>query len=182
MHKELQEAQRVLAGLPAHLPVLSQASDAVLRSLAEGGKLLTCGNGGSCAQAQHLATELVGRYRSNRRSLAAVHLGDASLLTCIGNDFGWEDTFARALSGLGRRGDVLVAFSTSGRSINVVRALAAAREQGIGSLAFLGKDGGDCKGLASWEVIIDSPDTARIQEAHMFLLHWLCERIEERFS
>lgn len=182
MHNELAEAQRVLSSLPAHLPVLEQASAAILTSLENGGKLLTCGNGGSCAEAQHLATELVGRYRSNRRSLPALYLGDASLVTCIGNDFGWEDTFSRALSGLGRPGDVLVAFTTSGCSANVVRVLEAARAQGISALAFLGKDGGQCKGAATWEVIVDSQDTARIQEAHLFLLHWLCERIEERFS
>lgn len=182
MQAQLEEARRVLGTLPGHLPVMESAVQRLIQCLESGGKLLTCGNGGSCAEAQHLATELVGRYRSNRRSLPALYLGDASMLTCIANDFGWEDTFARALQGLGRPGDFLVAFTTSGCSPNVTKALHTARELGIDSLSLLGKDGGPCRGLATFEVVIQSQDTARIQEAHLFLLHWLCEQLEERFA
>lgn len=182
MLAELEAAQAVLAGLPVHLPVLEEASAAIIRCLSEGGKLLTCGNGGSCAEAQHLATELAGRYRGHRRSLGAVHLGDSTLVSCVANDYGWSESFSRPLSGLATAGDLLVVFSTSGRSANVVRVLEMAAELQVASLAFLGRDGGACRGLATWEVIVNSGDTARIQEAHLFLLHWLCEQIEGHFA
>lgn len=178
-----ERAAHVLRGLAAHHATLEQIAGAVVTALRAGHKLLVCGNGGSSAEAMHLATELVGRYRSNRRSLPAVVLGaDPTQLSCIANDFAWEDTFARPLAGLGARGDVLVCFSTSGQSGNVVRALKVAGEMGIASAAFLGKGGGACAPLASWSVVVASDETARIQEAHLFLVHWLCERIEEAFA
>jgi D-sedoheptulose 7-phosphate isomerase len=182
LERQIRAAQATLAGLAAHRDVLERAAAGIVAALAAGGKLLACGNGGSAAEAQHLVTELVGRYLSNRRSLPAVFLGgDAGMMSCIGNDFSFDDVFARPLSSLAAPGDLLVCFTTSGNPQNVVRALEVARQLSIRSLALLGKDGGRARGLADWEVVVASADTARIQEAHQFILHWICDRIEEAF-
>ncbi|HEU4323570.1 MAG TPA: SIS domain-containing protein [Roseiflexaceae bacterium] len=150
--------------------------DTVLR----GNLLFTCGNGGSATDAQHLAEELVARFRSNRRALPAVALtADSSVLTCIGNDFGYEQVFARQVEALARPGDLLLCFTTSGNSPNILAALRAARERGAGTVALLGKDGGAARGLADHELIVASQDTARIQEAHLLVLHYICEAVEE---
>lgn len=182
LEQQIAAAQATLGGLVAHRDVLERAAGGIVASLRAGGKLLACGNGGSAAEAQHLVTELVGRYLSNRRSLPAVFLGgDAGMMSCIGNDFSFDDVFTRPLSSLGAPGDVLVCFTTSGNPDNVVGALELARQRSIRSLALLGKGGGRALGLASWEVVVDAVDTARIQEAHQFILHWICDRIEEAF-
>jgi D-sedoheptulose 7-phosphate isomerase len=179
---QIRAAQETLAGLVAHREALESAARAIVGALRAGNKLLACGNGGSAAEAQHLVTELVGRYLSNRRSLPAVFLGgDGGMMSCIGNDFSFDDVFARPLSSLGAPGDILVCFTTSGNPQNVLRALEIARQRSIQSLALLGKSGGRARGLASWEVIVDSADTARIQEAHQFILHWICDRVEDAF-
>jgi D-sedoheptulose 7-phosphate isomerase len=182
LEQQIRAAQATLGGLVAHQAVLERAAAAVVAGLRAGGKLLVCGNGGSAAEAQHLVTELVGRYHSNRRSLPAVFLGgDAGMMSCIGNDFSFDEVFARPLSSLAASGDLLVCFTTSGDPPNILRALEVARQRSIESLALLGKTGGRARGLATWEVVIESTDTARIQEAHQFILHWLCDRIEEAF-
>lgn len=182
LEQQIRAAQATLGGLAAHAGVLEKAAGGIVAALRAGRKLLACGNGGSAAEAQHLVTELVGRYLSNRRSLPAVFLGgDGGMMSCIGNDFSFDDVFARPLSSLGVPGDVLVCFTTSGNPANVVRALELARERAIASFALLGKSGGRARGIATWEVVVDSTDTARIQEAHQFVLHWLCDRIEEAF-
>jgi D-sedoheptulose 7-phosphate isomerase len=147
--------------------------------LASGGKLLICGNGGSAAEAQHLAGELMGRYKADRVPLAAVALtADSALLTCIGNDYRFEDVFARQLRGLARPGDVLIAFTTSGNSPNVLLALETAREMKIPSIAFLGNEGGKAAALADFVLIVPHRATARIQEGHQFLMHCLMDEIE----
>ena len=172
----------VLDAVLEYKEVLDAAAAGVVSCLRSGGTLLTCGNGGSASQAQHLVTELLGRYRSNRPSLRALYLGgDASLLSCVANDFAWEESFSRPLSGLARPDDFLVSFTTSGNSRNVVRALETAQKLELASFALLGKGGGLCKGLAIWEIIVPSDNTARIQEAHLFMLHYLCEKLEEAF-
>ena len=182
MQRQLEGLQRVLATLPKHLPVLEEAAKALVAALTAGHKLLACGNGGSCAEAQHLVTELLGRYDRDRISLPAIYLGaDAGLMSCIVNDYSFAHTFTRPLQALGRRGDILICFTTSGNSSNVVEALTLANQLGIRSLALLGKGGGPCRGLATWEVIIDSNETARVQEAHLFILHWLCDQLDEAF-
>ena len=182
LEQQIAAAQATFGGLVAHREVLERAAAGIVASLGAGGKLLACGNGGSAAEALHLVNELVGRYRSNRRSLPAVFLGgDAGMMSCIGNDFSFDEVFARPLSSLGAPGDVLVCFTTSGNPDNLVRALELAGQRSIQSLALLGKSGGRALGLASWEVVIDAVDTARIQEAHQFILHWICDRIEEAF-
>lgn len=181
--QQVADAQRVLGTLGQHRTTLEAAATGVIAALKKGKKLLVCGNGGSAAEAQHFVTELVGRYDTNRVSLPAVYLGgDASMITCIANDFSFDDIFSRPLQGLSAPGDVLVCFTTSGNSPNVLRALEAARSLKLESLALLGKGGGKAKGLATWEIIIDSKSTARVQEAHLLLLHWLCEQIEPVFK
>ncbi|HVU15372.1 MAG TPA: SIS domain-containing protein [Candidatus Didemnitutus sp.] len=157
------------------LPEVERAGRMIDAAIKRGNKLLTAGNGGSAADALHLAEELVGRFDKERRSLPAIALcADPTLLTCIGNDYGFEQVFSRQVEGLGARGDVLVVFTTSGKSANLLRALEAARARGIETIAVLGKDGGPARGRADVELIVPSQVTARIQEVHTFFLHsWL---------
>jgi D-sedoheptulose 7-phosphate isomerase len=147
--------------------------------LRAGGKILTCGNGGSAADAMHLAEELVGRFKNSRRSLPAISLNaDATLLTCIGNDFGFDEIFSRQLESLANENDLLVCFSTSGNSPNILRALETAKAKRVKSVALLGKGGGKAKGKADLELIIANNDGGRVQEAHTLILHALLEVIE----
>jgi D-sedoheptulose 7-phosphate isomerase len=147
--------------------------------LVGGARLLACGNGGSAAEAQHFATELVGRYQAERPPLPAVALGaDGALLTCISNDYSAEVIFARQVPAQGRPGDLLVALSTSGRSRNLLAAVAAAKAHGLHTLALLGKGGGDLAGQAEREWIVPSHNTARIQEAHLLFIHVTCDYID----
>lgn len=164
------------------LPAIDAAGAAIRDAIASGHKLLTAGNGGSAADALHLAEELVGRFDRDRPSLPAIALcADGATLTCIANDFGFEQIFARQIEGLGREGDVLVIFSTSGNSANLIAALQTAKARHIRTIAVLGKGGGSARGLADHEIIIPSDVTARIQEAHTFILHaWLTSLEENR--
>jgi D-sedoheptulose 7-phosphate isomerase len=152
-------------------------------SLANGGTLFWCGNGGSAADSQHLAAELVGRFKKNRRALRSVALTtDTSVLTCVANDYSYNDIFSRQIEALGRSGDVLVGISTSGNSDNVIQALKTAREMGLITIAMLGKDGGTTKKLVDHSLIIPSNSTARIQEMHILIGHILCEIIEKELQ
>ncbi len=152
-------------------------------ALEAGGKLLFFGNGGSAADAQHLATELSIRFISDRRALAAIALTtDSSALTACGNDLGFELIFSRQLEALGRAGDVAIGFSTSGNSPNIVRALEAARKLGITAAAFTGRTGGKLKDIADPIIMVPSNTTARIQEMHILLGHVLCAEIEGRLG
>ena len=165
------------------LPGIARAGHEIRQALSSGGKLLTAGNGGSAADALHLAEELVGRFDKERPALAAISLcGDPTLLTCIGNDYGYERLFSRQVEGLGRPGDVLVVFSTSGNSPNLVAALQAAKARGLKTIAVLGKTGGAALGLADHELIVPSSTTARIQEVHTFILHCWLTMIEADLS
>jgi len=171
----------VLAGISSHETVLQSLADAIYGAFEAGNKLLTCGNGGSAAQAAHLAEEFTGRFWRERRSLPGLCLAvDGTVLTCIINDFGPEEMFARQVASVGMRGDVLIGFSTSGNSTNVIRALDTGRERGLVTAAFLGKGGGRMKGMADFEFVVDSDSTMRIQECHLFLIHMLCEAVERR--
>jgi len=162
-------------------PILD-AAETLGGALGDGGKVLVCGNGGSAAEAQHLAAELVGRYKApGRRALGAVALtADTAVLTAWSNDAGYDDVFARQVEGLGRRGDVLVGLSTSGRSRNVVRAFEVARALGLRTVALLGGDGGAIAPLADVAITVPSADTQHIQEVHLVVVHLLCELIEAR--
>ena len=173
------EAVQTFQQLAMQQPVFDGIAAAVVGALRGGGKLLTCGNGGSAADALHLAEELVGRYKHDRRSLPAICLNaDPTLLTCIGNDYGFDQIFSRQVDGLADRKDLLVCFTTSGNSPNVLNALTTARTKGVRSVALLGKDGGHAKGQADWELIVPSRDAGRVQEAHTLILHALLEAVE----
>jgi D-sedoheptulose 7-phosphate isomerase len=181
--KSLTELQSALRGFEAELTNVARGAEIILEALQQGRKILTCGNGGSAADALHLAEELVGKFCKTRRSLPAVSLAaDPTLLTCIANDFGFDRVFSRQVEGLGNAGDVLVVFSTSGNSANIRLALEAARACGVKSIAILGKDGGKAKGLANCEIIVKSNTTARIQEIHTLVLHMWLETLEEHFT
>jgi len=174
---------RTLQALTTIRPAIDDAAALILSTLRGGGKILTAGNGGSAAEASHLATELVGRYAKTRQSLPSIALSpDGSLITCIGNDFGFDQVFARQVAGLGRPGDLLAVFTSSGNSANIVAALKQAKLQGIPTVAFLGKGGGLAKGLAQVELIMPTPGGAAAQEAHLFLIHYFCELIDAEFS
>ncbi len=177
----LQGTLQTLDTVRALAQPIHEAREAIAASLAKGGTLYTCGNGGSAAQAMHLSEELIGRYHADRPPLRAICLNaDPSALTCITNDMGWEEVFARQVEALAGPDDAVLAFSTSGNSPNVVRALDAATGKGATTIAFLGKGGGKCGDSSRCQhpLIIDSEDTAHIQEAHLVLLHLLCERFE----
>jgi len=150
-------------------------------ALRGGGTLLFAGNGGSAADAQHLAAEYVVRFQSSRPALRAIALTtDTSILTASANDMGFDEVFARQVEALGRPGDVLVLHSTSGESPNVLRAAQTAKARGIAVVAFLGKGGGALRELADVALVVPSDDTARIQEIHLALEHLICELVEER--
>jgi D-sedoheptulose 7-phosphate isomerase len=163
------------------LAQLGRSAELIADTLQSGGKVLTAGNGGSAADALHLSEELVGRYRDNRRALPAIALAsDGTVLTCIGNDFGFDQVFARQVEALGQSGDVLVLFTSSGNSANLIQALEAARKKGVKTVAFLGRGGGKLKGLADAEWIVPSPSGARVQELHGWALHVILEVVENR--
>ncbi|MHB1795762.1 MAG: D-sedoheptulose-7-phosphate isomerase [Acidobacteriaceae bacterium] len=159
------------------------AADAISKALISGEKLMACGNGGSAADASHLTTEFVCRFNQDRRPYPAIslaaHGGD---LTAIGNDYEFNEIFARQVQAFGKPGDVLTAFTGSGRSENVRRALVAAKDMKIETIAFLGRDGGTCAGLADIELLVPGSVIARIQEGHQFLFHTICEMVEERLQ
>ncbi|MSU24528.1 MAG: SIS domain-containing protein [Opitutus sp.] len=178
----LAETTRTLQALTTIRPAIDRAGAMILATLQRGGKLLICGNGGSAAEAAHFATELVGRYAKTRRSLPAIALSsDGSLVTCIGNDFGYAQIFARQITGLAQSGDLVVVLTSSGNSANILAALAAAKTAKLESLAFLGRGGGQAKGLATCDLIIPGQSGAAAQEAHLFLIHHFCELIDAAF-
>ncbi len=149
-------------------------------SLRAGGKILACGNGGSAADAGHFVAELIGRMHLDRAPLPAMSLAvDPSVVTCIANDYGYDELFARQVRGFGRAHDVLLAISTSGRSVNVLRALDAARAQGMGTIALVGEGGHPSLDSADVTIRVPSRDTARVQEIHTAALHAICEIVEQ---
>jgi D-sedoheptulose 7-phosphate isomerase len=180
---ELSEARSVLDQFlaePANLDRIAQAAELFSASLRQGGKALTCGNGGSLCDAQHFAEELSGRYRQDRRALAAIALTEASHMTCVANDFGFEFVFSRFVEALGRPGDVLLAISTSGNSPNILRAAEAAHAVGMKVVSLTGKDGGQLAGLSDVEIRVPHFGFAdRIQEVHIKVIHILIMLIEK---
>jgi D-sedoheptulose 7-phosphate isomerase len=181
--KLVEEACRTLQALASQEDTFQKIAAASVATLRSGGKILTCGNGGSAADAMHLAEELVGHFRNHRPSLPAVSLvADATLLTCIGNDYGFDQVFSRQVEGLANANDLLVCFSSSGNSPNILKALAAAKAKGVKSVALLGKGGGQARGKADFEIIIANADSGRVQEAHTLILHALLEVIEREIT
>ncbi len=179
--QSLDDLRSVLDAARGLAPAVEGAAAAIVAALERGGTLLTCGNGGSAADALHLAEELVGRYSRERRALPAVCLNaDPTALTCICNDYGYDQVFSRGVEALGRRCDVLVGFTTSGNSANVLAAFAAARAKGVVTVLVSGKDGGKARGVCDHEIIVPSLNTARIQEVHTLVLHQWLEAIDAR--
>ena len=177
--RNLAEHRQLFDTLDALDPAVQAAGAQLARVLLAGGKLMFCGNGGSAADSQHLASELTGRFIKDRRPLAGIALStDSSALTCIGNDYAFDQVFARQLTALARTGDGLVAISTSGNSVNVLRAVEAAKAMGVFTLGLLGRDGGQLAKLCDASIIVPSQVTARIQEAHILIGHTLCGVIE----
>jgi D-sedoheptulose 7-phosphate isomerase len=175
----LDDHQAVVADLEGLLGDLQRVADRVCEAFGGDGRVYTFGNGGSAADAQHLAAELIGRYKRERRPLPAVALSvDPSVVTCIANDYAYEDVFARQVTALARPGDVVVGFSTGGTSVNVVRGLAAAREAGATTVLFSGGDGGPARQHADIALIVPSSTTARVQEMHLLLLHMLSDAVD----
>jgi D-sedoheptulose 7-phosphate isomerase len=168
------------------VPDIERAATLIVSSLRRGGKVLSCGNGGSAADAQHFSSELLGRFEIERRSLPAIALTtDSSTLTAIANDYGYEQVFARQVSSLGAASDVLLAISTSGNSANVLAAMAAARQQRMAIVALTGRDGGKtAQQLAAGDVELRVPSerTVRIQEVHLLIIHSLCDLIDQAFA
>ena len=176
----LQEHQLLFHNLSALELVVNQAGALISKAFVSGNKLMLCGNGGSAADSQHIAAEMTGRFIKDRKPLPAIALTtDTSTLTCIANDYSFEHVFARQVSALGRPGDVLLAISTSGNSENVIKAMQAAKDLSIKTVALTGRDGGRIKSLADFSIVVPSLTTARIQEAHIFIGHIICGLIEK---
>jgi len=153
-------------------------SELIARTFQNGGKILICGNGGSATDAMHFAEEFTGRFRKNRKALPVIALTDPSHITCVGNDFGFEEIFSRGVEAFGKKEDVLIGLSTSGNSENIIRAFQKAKEIGMKTIALLGKDGGKLKGFGDFEFIIPAETSDRIQELHMTILHVIIEGVE----
>lgn len=166
-----------------YLSIISEIGERCKQAVADGYKILLCGNGGSAADAQHLAAELIGRFVKERRSLAAVALTtDTSILTSIANDYSYDTVFERQVEGLGRAGDVLIGISTSGNSENVLRAMKKARDIGMHTIGLTGEDGGKLKSICDLTLNVPSRITARIQEMHILAGHIICELVEEDYD
>ena len=162
---------------------IEEASAIIAKSLESKGTIFWCGNGGSAADSQHIAAEFVGRFKKDRKPLRSIALTtDTSVLTCISNDYDYEEIFSRQLIALGRKNDVLVVITTSGKSKNIIKALIQASKMGIKTLGILGKNGGICKKYVDIPIIVPSNSTARIQEAHILIEHLLCELVEKKLG
>ncbi len=174
----LDESARVKLALRGQAPQVLRMADAVADAFRAGNRLYACGNGGSACDAMHLVEELVARYKRERPGLPAHHLIDGPTLTCWANDYDWDSVFQRQVETLVRPGDVLVALSTSGNSMNVIRAVEAAHARGAVTLGLLGRDGGRLAGLCTQSIVVPAQATERIQEGHITIIHLLCELVE----
>ena len=179
--RSLQESTVTIQSLAKLEPLMAEAADFVAECLRAGNKLLACGNGGSAADAADFCTEFTCRFMQDRRPYPAMNLSQGgSLITATGNDYGFEEIFARQVAAFGKTGDVLIAITTSGKSANIRRALEEGKSRKLKTIALLGRDGGSCRNIADVDLIVAGDSTARIQEAHKFLLHVLCEICEAR--
>ena len=178
----IEKAAAAILSLHQVLPEIQEAIIRFVATLEAGNKILTAGNGGSAAEAMHMAEELSGRYKNNRRALPAIALtADGTALTCIANDYGFDQVFSRQIEAFGKPGDLLVLFSSSGNSINLVEATRQAHSQGMHVLSLLGHGGGKMHGLSDIEITIPETASAHVQEAHQVILHLLLEHVDARF-
>jgi phosphoheptose isomerase len=183
LQRALSDAAGTFRSLEKFSREVDQAADLIAASLTGGGQVLACGNGGSAADVADFTTEFACRFMADRRPYPALNLSTGgSLLTATGNDYSFEEIFARQVRAFGKLGDTLIALSTSGKSKNIRRALEQAKSGGIKSIALLGRDGGECSGIGDVDLIVPGNATARIQEAHKFLLHVICEIVEPRLA
>lgn len=181
---KISDHTKVLNNIPKQNKNIEKIIKVIFRKLKSGGKILLCGNGGSSADAQHLAAEFLIRLRPkiNRKPIPAISLSmDTSTLTACGNDYKFEDIFTRPFEALSGKKDILLAISTSGNSANIVKVLSIAKKKKITTLGFLGKNGGKAKKFCDYKIIIESSNTARIQEAHIFLGHYIFENVEDLY-
>jgi len=179
VQNDYQALKQCINAVEALLPSIESTGQLVVERLHQGHTIFACGNGGSATDSMHLCEELVGRYRGERRPLPAVSLNtDTSVLTCIANDYGYDRIFSRQIETLGKPGDILVGFSTSGNSENIRQAFEAASQQGVTTILLTGKDGGSIRAIADHSIVIPSDNTARIQELHTFILHAWLELVE----
>ena len=179
--KALRESIRVKeAVLAQQVSLIEEMAGMIITAYKNGGKVIVFGNGGSAADAQHLAAELVGRFKLERKGLPALALSvNTSILTSIGNDYGFEYTFSRQVEALAKKGDVCIGISTSGKARNVIEAIKRAREIGAKTIAFTGGDGGELARLAELSLVVPSSDTPRIQDVHVTVIHLICEQVEK---
>lgn len=176
-----QEAEKTLHQFwndPQQIEKCAQFSALLIEAFKREATVFSCGNGGSHCDAMHFAEEITGRYRKDRRPLGALALGDASHVTCVSNDYGFQHIFSRQVEGLGRKGDVLIGLSTSGNSENVCLAFAAAKKKGMQTVALLGRDGGKLKSMADLAIVVPGVTSDRIQEIHIKLIHTVIETVE----
>lgn len=183
IESQFQEAKKTLENFisnPKNAESIEQSAQLMVESISKGGKVISCGNGGSMSDAMHFAEELTGRYRDNRKSLPAIAISDPGYLTCAGNDFGYDFVFSRFVEGMGQEGDTLLAISTSGNSANVVNAAKTAREKGMKVVALTGKKGGELVNHCDVEVRVQHEGYAdRIQEIHIKIIHCFIGLIEK---
>jgi D-sedoheptulose 7-phosphate isomerase len=183
LKRAISDSVRMLESLKNLEPEVSRVADLIGECFRAGNKLLMCGNGGSASDASHFATELVVRFTKDRRALPAICLAsDSGILTACGNDYGFDKIFARQVAAFGRAGDVLICFTTSGNSKNVLCALEEAKARKLKTISFLGRDGGSTIGIADIDLLVKDDSTARIQEGHQLLIHVLCEIIEAQIK
>jgi D-sedoheptulose 7-phosphate isomerase len=183
IERHIADHQRTIEALAHEAPLIERMAERVILCLEGGGCVYWMGNGGSAADCQHLAAELVGRFERERGAFASVALTtDSSVLTSVGNDYGFDHIFARQVEALCRPGDLAIGISTSGNSSNVLRALETAAERGIATLGLSGRDGGALAGLADLCLVVPDENTARIQEAHILVGHILCDLVERHFT
>jgi|SRR3989338_1154591 len=183
LQARIKEHQTAVGLLAAQAPVIEDIARAFIKALQGGGKILLCGNGGSAADAQHVAAELMGRFKLERRAWPAIALTtNSSTVTAIGNDYGYEYTFSRQVEGLAKKGDVVVGISTSGNSANILKAMEEGRKRGCITIGVTGEKGGTLRTLADVCLCAPSDDTARIQEMHILAWHIICELVESELS
>ncbi len=186
IEKNLKEAQFILQAFidnSATIPAIEEAGKLLVSALKNEHKVISCGNGGSMCDAMHFAEELSGRFRDDRKPFAAIAISDASHISCVGNDYGYEKIFSRYIQGLGNKGDVLLAISTSGNSVNVINAIHAAKEKGMKVIGLTGKDGGSIAKLVDVEIRAPHSKYAdRAQEIHIKVIHSLIQYVEEHVS
>ncbi|MFM2482310.1 D-sedoheptulose 7-phosphate isomerase [Celerinatantimonas sp. YJH-8] len=183
---ELTEASQVLSQFindSANIEAIEQAADLIAQSFKKGGKVISCGNGGSHCDAMHFAEELTGRYRENRPAYPAIAISDPSHISCVGNDYGFNDIFSRYIEGLGQTGDILLGITTSGNSANIIKAIDVAHSKGMKVVLLTGKDAGKLAGVADCEICVKHFGYAdRIQEIHIKVIHILIQLIEQKMA